>query len=190
MIDSSLKEDFKTAETKMKHAIDALESHFKTIRTGRASASLVDKVMVDMYGTMSPLSSVAAVSTPDARNIIITPWDKNALAAVEKGILIADIGIHPQNDGKAIRLTIPPLTEDRRKELVKKAHGMAEDARVAIRNVRKHVKEHFEKLKKDKKVLTEDQLRDANEELQKLTDKWIKGVDEHMKKKEKEIMEV
>jgi ribosome recycling factor len=190
MIDPSLKDDFKSAETKMTHAVDALEGHFKTLRTGRASAALVDKVVVEMYGTSSPLNSVAAVSTPDSRNVVITPWDKNALAAIEKGVMLADIGIHPQNDGKVIRLTIPPLTEDRRKELVKKAHAMAEDARVAVRNVRKHTKEHFEKLKKDKKVLTEDQLHGANEELQKLTDKWIKNVDEHMKKKEKEIMEV
>jgi ribosome recycling factor len=189
MIDPSLKDTFKQVETKMAHAIDALESHFNTLRTGRASTALLDKVTVEMYGVTSALNAVAAISTPDARSILITPWDKNALQPIEKALMVADLGVHPQNDGKAIRLTIPPLTEERRKELGKKAHGMAEDARVAIRNVRKHTKEHFDKMKKGKE-LTEDQLRDANDELQKVTDKWIKVVDEHLKKKEKEIMEV
>src|SRR5690606_37139687 len=117
-------EIFKTAEHKMQSAIEALDHHFNTLRTGRASASLLDDVKVDAYGVEVPLAQVATVNTPDARSIVVSPWDKNQLAAIEMGLLVADLGLNPMNDGKLIRLTIPPLTEDRRKELAKKAHAM------------------------------------------------------------------
>jgi ribosome recycling factor len=185
----NVKEVMKGAEAKMAHAIDALDSHYNTLRTGRASASLLDKVMVDNYGTIAPLKSVAAISTPDARTILVTPWDKGTVPAIEKALQLADLGMNPVSDGKAIRLVIPALTEERRKDLVKKAHGMTEDARVAIRNIRKNIKEEFEKAKKNK-VMTDDELRDANELIQKATDKWVKAADEHLKKKEKEIMDM
>lgn len=180
---------FKTSETKMVHAIDALEHHFNTLRTGRASTALLDDVRVDAYGQQMTIAQVATIGTPDARTISVTPWDKSQLSAIEKAIQAANLGLNPQNDGKMLRLFIPPLTEERRKELVKKAHHMAEEGRVAIRNVRKHAKETIDKMKKDKK-LTDDLAHDATEQLQKITDKWIAKVDEHLKKKEKEIMEV
>ena len=181
--------EFKSAEQKMQSAIDALDHHFNTLRTGRASTALLDDVKVEAYGQPMPINQVASVSTPDARTIMISPWDKGQLAAIERALLQADLGLTPMNDGQHIRMNIPPLTEERRKELVKKAHHMAEEARVAVRNVRRHSKEHIEKLNKDKK-LTDDLTHDALDQLQKITDKWIAKVDEHMKKKEKEIMEV
>lgn len=181
--------EFKTAEQKMKSAIDALDHHFNTLRTGRASTALLDDVKVEAYGQQMPLNQVSSITTPDARTLMISPWDKGQLAAIERALLTADLGLTPMNDGTAIRLNIPPLTEERRKELVKKAHNMAEDARIAIRNVRRHSKEHIEKLNKDKE-LTDDLMHDALAELQKITDKWIAKVEEHMKHKEKEIMEV
>ncbi len=189
MIPDLAKEHFKAAETKMAHAIDALEHHFNTLRTGRASTSLLDDVRVEAYGSQMPLSQVATLATPDSRTITVTPFDRGQLHAVEKAIQVANLGLNPQNDGKMIKLYLPPLTEERRKEMVKKAHGMAEEGRVAIRNVRKHVKEQVDKLKKDKK-LTEDQTHEATDELQKSTDKWIGKVEEHLKKKEKEIMQI
>lgn len=185
----SVDEIFNSSERKMAHAIEALEHHFNTLRTGRASAALLDDIRVDAYGSPVPLNQVASVNTPDARSITVQPWDKNQLGPIEKAILAANIGITPHNDGTLIRLNIPPLTEDRRKELAKKAHAMAEEARVAIRNVRKHSKEEIEKLKKAK-TLTEDLAHDATDKLQKITDKWIKKVDESLAKKEKDIMAV
>lgn len=183
------KELFKTAEHKMAQAIEALDHHFNTLRTGRASTALLDDVRVEAYGQEMPLQQVASVNTPDARTIAIQPWDSNQIAAIERALLVADLGLNPQNDGKIIRLNIPPLTEERRKDLAKKAHAMAEEGRVAIRNIRKHIKDGIEKLRKDK-VLSDDQAHDANDELQKLTDRYIAKVDEHMQKKEKDIMEV
>ena len=188
-LDPQLKDLFKQSETKMQHAVDALDQHYNTLRTGRASVALLDKVKVESYGSEVPLQQVASVSTPDARTLVVTPWDKNLMTAIEKAIQIANLGMNPQNDGRQLRLIIPPLTEERRKELAKKAHQMTEDGRVAIRNVRKHVKEQIDKMKKDKK-LTEDAARDATDELQKLTDRYVAKCDEHLKKKEKEIMEV
>lgn len=182
-------EEFKSGEEKMKGAIDALYHHFETLRTGRASTSLLNDVTVEAYGSQVPLNQVASVSTPDAKTIAVQPWDASQLPSIEKGIIIADLGLNPMNDGKVIRLSIPPLTEERRKELVKKSHAMAEEARVAIRNVRRHVKDHIEKLNKAKE-LSDDLMHDAIDDLQKITDKWIAKVDDIMKKKEKEIMEV
>ncbi|MCC5876723.1 MAG: ribosome recycling factor [Candidatus Sumerlaeia bacterium] len=182
-------EIFKQAEGKMSSSIQALDQHFNTLRTGRASTALLDDIKVDAYGQDMPLNNVASVSTPDARTIVVQPWDVGQLPSIERAIMVSDLGINPSNDGKCIRLSIPPLTEERRKELVKKAAHMAEEARIAIRNVRRHSKDEIEKLRKDKE-LSDDQAHDANDDLQKLTDKWIKKVDEHLAKKEKEIMEV
>lgn len=182
-------EVFKTAESKMKAAINAMERHFNTLRTGRASAALLDDVRVEAYGQEMAINSVATVSTPDSRTITVQPWDASQLAAIERAILVSDLGINPMNDGKIIRLAIPPLTEERRKELVKKAHHMAEEARIAIRNIRRHAKDEIEKMRKAKE-LSDDLAHDAIEELQKITDKWIKEVEEHLARKEKEIMEV
>lgn len=184
-----LKEIMKVAETKMLHSIDALDHHFNTLRTGRASTALLDDIRVEAYGQEMPVNQVANISTPDARTIQVTPWDKNQLVLIEKALQASDVGITPQNDGINIRLNLPPLTEERRKELVKKSHHMAEEARIAIRNVRKHQKDEIQKLVKDK-ALSEDLGHDAIDNLQKVTDKWIVKVDEVTKKKEKEIMEV
>ncbi|MCC6547148.1 ribosome recycling factor [Candidatus Sumerlaeota bacterium] len=189
MIPEPLKDLFKSSETKMVHAIDALEGHFNTLRTGRASASLLDDVRVEAYGSLMPLAQVASLATPDSRTITVTPFDKSQMNAVERAIQMANLGLNPQSDGKMIKLYLPPLTEERRKEMVKKGHAMAEDGRVAIRNVRKHAKETIDKMKKDKK-LTDDLAHDATEELQKLTDKFVAKVEEQLKKKEKEIMSI
>lgn len=190
-----LKPLFTAAEDKMKGAITALVDHdFKTLRTGRASTALVEGLRVEVYGTPTPIQQVAALSTPDPRTIVVSPWDKSNIKAIEHAILEANLGVNPQNDGKVIRLMIPPLTEDRRKELVKKAHAMTEDHRVAVRNVRRHTKEEIEKRGKPQgkkpAELTEDEVKKANDQLQKLTDSYIKKLDEAMAKKEKEIMEI
>ena len=185
----AVQEELKTAEHKMQSAIDALDHHFNTLRTGRASTALLEDVKVDAYGQQMPLNQVASVSTPDAKTIMVAPWDKSQLATIERALLASDLGLTPMNDGTAIRLNIPPLTEERRKELVKRAHHMAEDSRVAIRNVRRHSKEHLEKMNKNKD-LSDDQTHDALDDLQKLTDKWIAKVDQHLQHKEKELMEV
>jgi ribosome recycling factor len=185
----SIDTTIKTAETKMQAAITAVEHHFNTLRTGRASTALLDDIRVEVYGQEMPIAQIANISTPDARSITIQPWDASTLGKIEKAIQTSDLGINPQNDGKIVRLVLPPLTEERRKELVKKAHHMAEEGRIAIRNVRRHAKEELDKMKKNKEI-SEDQAHDATDRLQKVTDKWIKKVDEVLAKKEKEIMEV
>lgn len=189
MMLQSLNEIYKTSESKMKHAIEALDANFNTIRTGRASTALLDKIEVDAYGTPMKLKEVASISTPDARTITVTPWDKNQLSAVERAIITADLGLNPQNDGKMLRIIIPPLTEERRKELVKVAHNMSEEGRVSIRNVRKHMRDNIQKLVKDKEI-SEDEGKTGEEKVQEITNKWIAKVDEHLKNKEKEIMEI
>ncbi len=189
MNQDALKKIFKATEYKMSHAIDALEHHFNTLRTGRASTALLDDVEVEAYGQTMPLKQVATISTPDAKTITVTPWDKNQLSMIEKALLMADLGLNPQNDGKMLRLIIPPLTEERRKELAKKAHHMAEEGRIAIRNVRRHQKDEIEKLRKAKE-LSDDEAHAALDDLQKITDKWIAEVEKVMKHKEEEIMEV
>lgn len=183
------KEILSSSETKMKSAIDSLDHHLQSLRTGRASAQLLENVKVESYGQQVPLNQVAAITTPDARSLLVAPWDKSQMAVIEKALIGANLGMQPMNDGKQLRLVVPALTEERRKELVKKAHAMAEDSRVAIRNVRKHAKETFDKMKKAKE-LTEDQHTQSNDQIQKLTDKYVAKVDEVLKKKEKDIMEV
>jgi ribosome recycling factor len=177
------------AENKMKKTIKNLSDEFVTLRTGRASSAIVERVMVDAYGTKSPLNQVANISVPEARLVVIQPWDKGLLAEIEKAIMASDIGITPSNDGKVIRLNFPPLTEERRKELVKQAKAMAETNRVAIRNIRRDALEAIKKEQKDGK-LTEDEAKKATDDLQKLTDHYIKEIDKLSQEKEKEIMEV
>ena len=177
-----------TIEARMDKTIDSLKDSFNTIRTGRANAAIFDKVRVDYYGTKSPLNQVATIAIPEARSVIITPFDKSLISEIEKAIQMADLGLNPSNDGKVIRIAIPPLTADRRKELVKQAKATAENYRTTIRNIRR---DGNEDLKKQQKAgeLTEDQLKTETEKLQKLTDKYIEEINGIYEAKEKEIME-
>jgi ribosome recycling factor len=177
------------AKQRMEKAIGDLQQAMATIRTGRASIHLLDSVRVDYYGTPTPLNQVANLHVPEPGMITVTPWDASLLGAIEKVIRTSDLGINPANDGKIIRLPIPPLTEERRKELVKKLHGVAEDHRVALRNIRRDSNEHVKKLSKDKKI-SEDDDRKAHDETQKLTDLYMKKIDEVSKTKEKEILDI
>lgn len=177
-----------TAE-KMKKAVDATEHEFGSLRTGRASLNMLDLVTVEAYGQRQKLKAVATLSAPDAHTIVIQPWDKGLIHPIEKGIAEAGLGLNPSNDGKIIRIVVPALNEDRRKELVKVAHKMAEDGRISIRNIRRNVNDELKKLEKDKKI-SEDEHREASTDIQKLTDKSISDIDARLKRKEAEIMEV
>lgn len=173
----------------MEKAITNLERDFSKLRTGRASTSLVDDVRVDYYGTPTPLNQIASVTVPDSRSITIQPWDRNAFGDVEKALLKSDLGLNPVNDGKLIRINIPPLTEERRKELVKVARKYTEECKVAVRNVRRDGNDALKKKKNDKE-LTEDEMRHGQDEVQKLTDAYVAKADEVLGAKEKEIMEI
>ncbi|HNY16126.1 MAG TPA: ribosome recycling factor [Treponemataceae bacterium] len=173
---------------RMKKSIAALRDELNTIRTGRASASLFDKVRVDYYGDKSPLSQVATISIPEARLVVIQPWDKGLIGEIEKAIQKSELSLNPSNDGKVIRIAIPPLTEERRKELAKQAKAQAEQSRVAIRNIRRDGNDDLKKLEKEG-TLTEDGLKTAEEELQKSTDKFIQEINKILEDKEKEILE-
>ncbi|OGL05407.1 MAG: ribosome recycling factor [Candidatus Rokubacteria bacterium RIFCSPLOWO2_02_FULL_71_18] len=177
----------KDLETRMTAAIDALGREFATVRTGRASAALLDGLRVDYYGTPTPVNQMASISVPDARTLVIQPWEASQLKAVEKAIIASDLGITPVNDGKLVRLTMPTPTEERRKQLVKTVHKMAEEARVAVRNVRREANDRLKAMAKDKKV-SEDDERRGHDQIQKATDKHIARVDELLKKKEQEIL--
>ena len=176
------------AEDQMKKAIDHLEVELVKIRAGKANPQMVDGITVDYYGSPMPLNQVANISVMDARTLSIQPWEKNMLQPIEKAIIAANIGIHPQNDGNIIRLFLPPLTEERRKDLVRKCHGEGEHSKVAIRNIRRDAIEHIKKLQKN--GLSEDATKDAEANVQGLTDKFITAVDKHLSLKEKEIMVV
>lgn len=173
---------------KMNKSITALKDEYNTIRTGRASASLFDKVRVDYYGEKTPLSQVATVSIPEARMVVVQPWDKSLITEIEKAILKSELGLNPSNDGKVIRIAIPPLTADRRKELVKQAKNIAEQYRVSIRNIRRDGNDELKKLQKDG-LITEDDLKTKEDELQKSTDKFISEINKIFEEKEKEIMD-
>lgn len=177
------------AENRMKRAIQVLRDEFITVRTGRASTALLDRLTIEYYGTNVPLKQVATVSAPEPRSLSVHPFDKTTIPAIEKAIQQSDLGITPGNDGNVIHLPIPALNEERRKDLIKVVKHMAEESRVAVRNVRRDANEHLKGLKKDKKV-SEDDERRAEEETQKLTDKYIKEIDEMLKNKEQEILEV
>ncbi|MGH2699149.1 MAG: ribosome recycling factor [Actinomycetota bacterium] len=182
-------EVFSQAEEKMRKAVSVNLEELSSIRSGRATPQILNKVMVDYYGTMTPLNQVANLAVPEPRVLMITPYDPNSLTAIEKAIQTSDIGINPNNDGKVIRLVFPQLTEERRKELVKLAHGRAEEGRVAVRSIRRHSKQDLERMKKDGK-LSEDEERGAENQLQKLTDKYTSQVDENLKRKEAELSEI
>ncbi len=173
---------------RMTKSISALKDDFNSIRTGRASASLFDKVRVEYYGDLTPLNQVATISIPEARSILIQPFDKSLIGEIEKAIQKSELGLNPSNDGKVLRITIPPLTADRRKELVKQAKNMAESSRVAIRNIRRDGNDELKKAQKDSKI-TEDELKTSEDALQKSTDKFIAEINKILEEKEKEIME-
>jgi len=176
-------------ETRMDKSIEALKREYASIRTGRASASILEKVMVDYYGTPTPVNQVANISVPEPRLILIAPWEKTMIGAIEKAILQSDLGLNPSNDGAAIRLAIPQLTEERRKEIVKIVHKHAEDAKIAVRNIRRDANDVLKKEEKAK-TLTEDVVKDGQDKIQKLTDKKIKAIDDLKDKKEKDVLEV
>ena len=184
-----MKELLKKTEARMGRRIDHLNDEYKSIRAGRANPAILDKVKVDYYGTPTPVNQVASVSVPEARTITIQPWDASILGAINKAIQASDIGITPQNDGKMLRLNFPPLTEDRRKEIVKDVHKIAEGSKVQIRNVRRDAIEDLKKMKKGGD-LTEDDLKDGEKKVQDLTDKYIKMVDKISADKQKEIMAI
>ncbi len=184
-----IKEVYASHEDRMKKAIEALRREYATLRAGRATTGLLDKVFIDYYGAQSPINQVANISIPEPRTIVIQPWDKKSLPAIEKAILKSDLGLTPNNDGMVIRLILPQLTQQRRQELTKVVHKSAEESRVAIRNLRRDANEMLKKIEKDK-TASEDDVKKAQEEIQKLTDKYIKEVDHVMMLKEKEVMEV
>ncbi len=176
-------------EDKMKKALEVLRKEYGSLRAGRATPSLLEKVMVDYYGSPTPVNQVANVSVPEPRMIVIQPWEKTLLNAIDKAIQKSDLGLMPSNDGSVIRLTIPQLTQERRSEIVKVIHKKAEECRVAIRNLRRDANDNIKKGEKDK-LISEDEAKKAQDDIQKLTDKYIKEVDQVMVVKEKEIMEV
>jgi len=176
-------------EERMKKTVASLKDGFAALRTGRASAALFDKIRVDAYGEKSPLNQVANISVPEARLIVIQPWDKGLITEIEKSIRSSELSLNPSNDGKVIRISIPPLTEERRKELVKLAKNQAEQSRVAVRNIRRDGNEELKKFLKDTKI-TEDEETKGTDELQKLTDSFIGQINKVLEEKEKEIMEV
>lgn len=180
---------FDHAKEKMEKTLNVLRSDFKTIRAGRANASVLDKVMVDYYGVPTPVNQMAAISVPEPTVLAIQPWDASALKLIEKAINTSDIGINPQNDGKVIRLTFPSLTEDRRKSICKDIKKMGEDGKVAIRSIRRDCIEKLKAMKKDS-TITEDDLKNAEKKMQDITDKYIGYIDDECTVKEKEIMEI
>ena len=177
------------AEERMEKALASLERDFAKLRTGRASTALVDGIKADYYGTPTPISQMASVAVPDSRTLTIQPWDKGGMAAVEKAILKSDLGLTPVNDGKIIRISSPPLTEERRKELVKVARKYSEETKVAVRNVRRDANDSLTRAEKEKEI-TEDALKRATDEVQKLTDRFVAEVDTRCQAKEKEIMDI
>ena len=177
-----------TCEVRMEKTIAALKDSYNAIRTGRASAAIIDKVRVDYYGTKTPLNQVATLSLPEARTVVIQPFDKSLITEIEKSILTADLGLNPSNDGKVIRISIPPLTADRRKELVKQAKAIAETSRTAIRNIRRDGNDEL-KIQQKAGELTEDGLKQEEDKLQKLTDSFIAEIGKVYDSKEKEILE-
>ncbi len=181
-------EVFADAKERMVKTLRALESSFSRVRTGRASLSLLDGVRVDYYGSQLPLNQVASLSVPEPRTILISPWDAKVLGEIERAVLKSELGLTPINDGKVIRINIPPLTEERRKELVKVVRKMAEESKVAVRNIRRDANETLKELKKEKEI-SEDDLFRAQDQVQKLTDDYIKKVDQALAAKEKEILE-
>ena len=181
--------DFKDFERRMGKAVDHLEEEFGAVRAGRANAKVLDRISVEYYGSETPLNGVATISSPDARTLVISPWDTKLLKDIAKAIQMSDLGINPQNDGRVIRLVFPQLTEERRKDLAKQVKKYAEDAKVAMRNIRRDGMDYVKKLKKNSEI-TEDDQKKAEKDLQVLLDKYIKKVDDALAAKEKELMAI
>lgn len=181
--------DYQEIEDKMQKAVDYLQEELVAIRAGRANPAILNKVTVDYYGAQTPLNQVGAISVPEARQILITPWDKSLIGPITKAIQVAELGVNPINDGNGVRLTFPELNEDRRKQIVKEVKALGEDAKIAIRNVRR---DGIDDAKKQEKAgeITEDELKGAEEKIQKITDKYTAKIDEMISAKEKEVMEV
>lgn len=181
--------DYSKIEEKMKKTIEALQTNYSEIRAGRANPAILNKVKIDYYGVPTPVSQVAGISVPEARLIVIQPWDVSVLKEIEKAILTSDIGINPNNDGKVIRLSFPELNEERRKEIVKDVKKLAEESKVAIRNARRDGIDEYKALQKDN-AISEDELRSAEDDIQKLTDKYVAEIDKVASDKEKETMAI
>ena len=181
--------DFNEYARRMDKALDHLADEFGAVRAGRANAKVLDRITVEYYGSETPLNGVATISTPDARTLVIQPWDTNLLKEIQKAIQMSDLGINPQNDGKVVRLVFPQLTEERRKELTKQVKKYAEDAKVAMRNIRRDGMDYIKKLKKNSEI-TEDEQKKAEKDLQDLLDKYIKKADDALAAKEKELMSI
>ena len=181
--------DYSEFEAKMKKTTEVLSEQFAAVRAGKANPAVLDRITVDYYGSPTPIQQIASISTADARSLIIQPWDGSVLKGIEKAILASDLGINPQNDGRAIRLVFPQLTEERRKDLAKQVKKYAEEAKVAVRNIRRDAMEKF-KAQKKKSEITEDDLKIVEKDMQKLTDDYIKEVDKIAAKKEQELMEL
>ena len=179
----------KQTEDRMKKAMTALDDNFASVRTGRANAFVLDKIRVDYYGVPTPINQMAAIKVPDAHTLLIEPWDKSALKGIEQAILSSDIGVNPNNDGSVLRLPFPQLTEERRIELAKQCKAYAEEGRVAVRNIRRDANSDVSKMVKEENLPEDDEKR-GQDEIQKLTDKYIGKIDEALKKKEAEVMEV
>ncbi len=176
-------------KAKMEKTIEVMKHEFNTIRAGRANVAVLDKITVDYYGAPTPIQQIASVSTPEPRMLAIQPWDASALKLIEKAILASDLGINPTNDGKIVRLLFPQLTEERRRDLTKEVKHMAENGKVAVRNIRRDAIDHFKKAQKASEI-TEDELKLLEKDMQELTDKYVKEVDVESAKKEKELMEL
>jgi ribosome recycling factor len=181
--------DFKDFNRKMEKTLDVLAENFGAVRAGRANAKVLDRISVEYYGSETPLNGVATISSPDARTLVIQPWDTKLLKDIQKAIQVSDLGINPQNDGRVIRLVFPQLTEERRKELTKQVKKYAEDAKVAMRNIRRDGMDYVKKLKKNNEI-TEDDQKKAEKDLQDMLDKFIKRVDDATAAKEKELMAI
>ena len=181
--------DYSNIEEEMKKTIESLQTNYSEIRAGRANPAILNKVKIDYYGVPTPINQVAGISVPEARLIVIQPWDASALKDIERAILASDIGINPNNDGKVIRLSFPELNEERRKEIVKEVKKLSEEAKVAIRNARRDGIDEYKAMQKDN-AISEDELRSAEEDIQKLTDKYVDEIDKIATNKENEIMSV
>lgn len=184
-----IRETLADAEERMSKAMDALRRDLNTIRTGRASPSLLDRITIDYYGTPTPLNQVAGISAPEARLLVIQPWDRGTIGLIEKAIQKSDLGLNPSSDGQVIRITIPPLTEERRKQLVKVVHNYVEEAKVAVRNIRRDALAHLRQMMNEK-LISEDEERRAQQQLDELTKRYIEEADKIGKAKEHEVMEV
>ncbi|MFN7161470.1 MAG: ribosome recycling factor [Fimbriimonadales bacterium] len=180
---------FKDAEERMKHAIEHLRQDLAGYRTGRANPAMVERIMVDYHGTPMQLQHLASITVPEPRQLLIQPWDQSAVPAIEKAIQRSELGVNPVSDGRTLRITLPPLTEERRKDLIKQVHKRAEEGRVAIRNIRRDLHEHLRQMQKNKQI-SEDELKRYEQQMEKLTQKYIEEVDKLQKAKDEELMEV